>query len=209
MNYREVGLLLQEAGCGWVTMHGRTRSQKFRGAAHWDHIADLVDTLEIPVIGNGDVVDGASYAAMLERTRCHAVMVGRGAIGNPWLFSEAAAVDAGTEFRPPTLLEIMDVLHKHIDLIAKVRGERHAPSWCASTWCAISALSRSRGHAAAPLRQRERRGDARGAGRTATRSGGDVLKIRTRLRLLGAVCAIVLAAGCASRTGGRVNASPR
>ena len=71
VNYGEVGLLLQELGVPWVTMHGRTRAQKFSGQANWDRIADLVETLDIPVIGNGDVVDGDSYRRMVAHTRCH------------------------------------------------------------------------------------------------------------------------------------------
>ncbi|MBK6734875.1 MAG: tRNA-dihydrouridine synthase family protein [bacterium] len=93
VNYDEVGLLLQEVGCSWVTMHGRTRAQKFSGQANWDRIAHLVEVLDIPVIGNGDVVDGASYRAMVAHTRCHGVMIGRGAMGNPWIFEQMRAVD--------------------------------------------------------------------------------------------------------------------
>ncbi len=125
VNYREVGAVLQEAGCCWVTLHGRTRSQKFTGHADWDTIADLVDVMDIPVIGNGDVVDGASCAEIVGRTRCHAVMVGRGAIGNPWLFREMAAVDGGAPFVPPTLGEVFDVVAEHIAAAGRVRGDRH------------------------------------------------------------------------------------
>jgi tRNA-dihydrouridine synthase B len=125
VNYREVGLVLQEAGCRWVTMHGRTRAQKFRGHADWSRIADLVDTLDIPVIGNGDVVDGDSYERMVRETRCHAVMVGRGAMGNPWLFREMDAADGLADYAPPTLGEIMDVVEQHIDAVARLRGERY------------------------------------------------------------------------------------
>ena len=125
VNYREVGLLLQEAGCCWVTLHGRTRSQKFRGHSNWDHIADLVETLDIPVIGNGDVVDGASYQAMVEQTGCHAVMIGRGATGNPWIFREMDAADGLLEYLPPTLGDIMDVVERQIQQIKELRGERY------------------------------------------------------------------------------------
>ena len=125
VNYREVGLLLQEAGCRWVTLHGRTRNQKFRGHAHWDCIADLVDVLDIPVIGNGDVVDGDTYAAMVRETRCHAVMVGRGAMGNPWLFRQMDAADGLGACETPNLGEIMDVVEGHIAAVARLRGERY------------------------------------------------------------------------------------
>jgi nifR3 family TIM-barrel protein len=100
VNFEEVGLLLQEAGCAWVTLHARTRAQKFAGRADWEQIARLVERLAIPVIGNGDVVDAASYLALARLTRCHAVMVGRGAIGNPWLFAATGAAARG-ETPPP------------------------------------------------------------------------------------------------------------
>jgi len=124
LNYLEVGSLLQELGCVWVTLHGRTRNQKYRGEANWDTIAELVEHLEIPVVGNGDVVDGASYAALRRHTRCHAVMVARGAIGNPWLFQEMSAMDQGRPWSPPNLAEMCAVAARHVTLEVAQRGER-------------------------------------------------------------------------------------
>ncbi len=124
VNYREVGLALQELGCAWVTVHGRTRQQRYSGLADRDRIADLVDTLDIPVIGNGDVVDGESYAHMVRHTRCHAVMVGRGAIGNPWIFRQMNAAGEPVVDAPPTLVEIMDLARRHIEENCRYRGER-------------------------------------------------------------------------------------
>jgi len=124
VNYREVGMLLQEAGCCWVTMHGRTRAQKFTGRANWERIADLVDTLDIPVIGNGDVIDGETYAAMVRQTRCHAVMVGRGATGNPWIFRQMDAADGVGVYEEPAMREILDVVGRQIRDLAAQRGER-------------------------------------------------------------------------------------
>ncbi len=121
--YEDVGLLLQDAGCTWVTLHGRTRNQKYRGRADWDTIARLVELLDIPVIGNGDIVDGASYRAMTEHTRCHGVMVARGAIGNPWLFGQMKAVDEDRPFVPPTFREMCDVNMRHVRLEVAQRGE--------------------------------------------------------------------------------------
>ncbi|MCP4574442.1 MAG: tRNA dihydrouridine synthase DusB [bacterium] len=124
VNYREVGLMLQDLGVSWVTMHGRTRAQKFTGEADWDRIADLVETVDIPVIGNGDVVDGASYRRLVEHTRCHGVMIGRGAIGNPWIFAEMKAVDEGREPVRPGLEEMCDVTVDHIRAEVAARGEK-------------------------------------------------------------------------------------
>jgi tRNA-dihydrouridine synthase len=126
VNYREVGLLLQDLGVAWVTLHGRTRQQKYRGRANWDRIADLVETLDIPVIGNGDVVDGDSYAALVRHTRCHAVMIGRGAIGNPWLFAEMRARDEGRGWTPPDLerkRQVMaDLIREEVGRSGEQRG---------------------------------------------------------------------------------------
>ncbi len=124
VNYREVGLALQDLGCIWVTIHGRTRQQKFSGQADRDRIADFVEILDIPVIGNGDVVDGESYADMVRHTRCHAVMVGRGAIGNPWIFKQMDAVDGMGEYEPPAMMEILDLARRHIEEDCRYRGER-------------------------------------------------------------------------------------
>jgi len=124
VNYREVGLLLQEQGVPWVTVHGRTRSQKFTGSANWDHIADLVETLDIPVIGNGDVTDAESYRRMVSHTRCHGVMIGRGAIGNPWLFAAMKAVDEGDPQPEISFAEMCAVTCDHIRGEVAARGEK-------------------------------------------------------------------------------------
>lgn len=123
VNYDEVGLLLQERGCAWVTMHGRTRAQKFTGQANWDRIAHLVEVLDIPVIGNGDVVDGDSYRRMVAHTRCHGVMIGRGAMGNPWIFEQMRAVDEGTTPRVVTFGEMCAVTADHVRGEVAARGE--------------------------------------------------------------------------------------
>jgi nifR3 family TIM-barrel protein len=125
VNYAEVGLMLQELGCVWVTLHGRTRAQKYGGRADWDTIAHLVDLLEIPVVGNGDVTDGASYRALCAHTRCHAAMVARGAIGNPWLFGEMRAADLGEPWQPPSFAQMCDVTSRHLRLEVAQRGERY------------------------------------------------------------------------------------
>ena len=124
VNYREVGLLLQELGVPWVTLHGRTRAQKYKGQANWDRIADLVETLAIPVIGNGDVVDGESYRRLVAHTRCHGVMVARGAIGNPWLFAEMKAVDDGGRYERPSFAAMCAVMIGHIRDEVGSKGER-------------------------------------------------------------------------------------
>jgi nifR3 family TIM-barrel protein len=124
VNYEEVGLLLQELGCAWVTLHARTRQQKFGGRADWDHVARLVARLEIPVIGNGDVRDGAGYAELVRHTGCHAVMVGRGAVGAPWLFARLAAVEAGSAWHRPTHAGICREMIRLVQSTCRRRGEQ-------------------------------------------------------------------------------------
>lgn len=124
VNYEEVGLLLQGLGLPWVTMHGRTRNQKYRGKANWDYIAGLVETLDIPVIGNGDVVDGATYRQMVEHTGCHGVMIGRGAIGHPWIFEQMRAVDEDQPQPEIDFREMCEVTMDHIRGEVALRGER-------------------------------------------------------------------------------------
>ena len=86
---------LEDAGAAAVTVHGRTREQYYSGPVHRDVIRDIKKVLSIPVIGNGDVKDPASAQRMFEETGCDAVMIGRGAIGNPWVFSQLVAAERG------------------------------------------------------------------------------------------------------------------
>jgi nifR3 family TIM-barrel protein len=80
--------IAQDMGCAWATLHGRYAKQGFSGDADWDYIARLVDELEIPVIGNGDVVEPADVVRMFEHTGCAGVMIGRALLGDPWLIGD-------------------------------------------------------------------------------------------------------------------------
>ncbi len=123
VNFEEVGRLLQDAGCVWVTLHGRTRAQKYTGHADWDTIARLVEALDIPVVGNGDVVDADSYRRLVAHTRCHGVMVARGAIGNPWIFREMQAAERGEAAAAPSFREMCETTARHVTLEVAQRGE--------------------------------------------------------------------------------------
>jgi tRNA-dihydrouridine synthase B len=87
-NYVEMGLALQDAGCAAVALHARTRAQGYSGQADWGMITELAAALEVPVIGNGDVRTPADARRMLSETGCSGVMIGRAALGNPWIFSQ-------------------------------------------------------------------------------------------------------------------------
>lgn len=86
-NYLEIGRILQDNGCAAVAIHPRTKEQKYGESADWDAITALKQALSIPVIGNGDIASSADIDRMLDQTGCDAVMIGRAAIGNPWLFA--------------------------------------------------------------------------------------------------------------------------
>jgi len=119
-----IGLRCQDAGAQALTLHPRTRTQMYTGEADWDEIARLVDAVEIPVIGNGDVTTPEDVVAMRNHTGCAAVMIARGAFGNPWLFSQARALLSG-EPRPadPAPAERFDVALRHARLALRWQGD--------------------------------------------------------------------------------------
>jgi tRNA-dihydrouridine synthase B len=90
LNYSELGKLCEDEGVASVTLHGRTATQAYLGQADWPAIAKLKQTLKIPVIGNGDVKTRADFQRMLAQTGCDGVMIGRAAMGNPWLIQSIA-----------------------------------------------------------------------------------------------------------------------
>lgn len=126
-NAPEFACALVEAGARMITVHGRTRSQGFSGQSDLGIIAEVRAALpaHIPVVGNGDVVDVAGFVRMRETTGCDAVMIGRGAMGNPWLFARIRAVAAGQpDPGPPTLEERQAVFRRHVALILELK---HGP----------------------------------------------------------------------------------
>lgn len=123
----ETAKTLEAAGVSAVAIHGRTREQYYEGKADWQVIADVKAAVSVPVIGNGDVMSGKDAVDMLEKTGCDGVMIARGALGNPWIFSEAAALWKGEELpKPPTDEQRLRMLIKHLDMIIEDKGERIA-----------------------------------------------------------------------------------
>jgi len=122
-NYLNFAKMAEQSGAAMVTLHGRTREQMYSGAADWDAIAAVKAALSIPVIGNGDVTDAASALALLARTRCDGIMIGRGALGNPFIFPEIKAALAGVTFTSPSDAERMDVAIRHIEGIVAHKGQ--------------------------------------------------------------------------------------
>jgi len=119
-----IALRCREAGAQALTLHARTRTQMFSGAANWDEIARVVEALDIPVIGNGDITTAADVVAMRRHTNCAGVMIARGAFGNPWLFAQARDLVAGRMARPaPTASERFAVALEHARLALALQGD--------------------------------------------------------------------------------------
>jgi len=115
---------MEAAGASAVAIHPRTRSQFYRGRSDWDVIAAVKQAVSVPVIGSGDVMSAADVVAMLERTGADAVMVARGAQGNPWIFREARALLAGEPLpEPPTPFDRIDMAREHMRLLIEFDGD--------------------------------------------------------------------------------------
>jgi tRNA-dihydrouridine synthase B len=122
-----IALRMQDAGATAFTLHARTRTQMFQGKANWDEIALVVEALDIPVIGNGDITSAADILRMQRHTRCAAVMVGRGSFGNPWIFRDGHALLRGEPCPlPPSPGERFAVALQHAGLAVRLQGDsRH------------------------------------------------------------------------------------
>lgn len=126
INAVENAKMIERAGACAIAVHGRTRAQMYSGHANLDVIKDVVEAVNIPVVGNGDIVDGPSALHMLEYTGCKAIMIGRGALGNPWIFKEINAYFAGEEFKRPSKEEIYNMIVDQYERLLKLKGERLA-----------------------------------------------------------------------------------
>lgn len=124
VNAVEMAQLAEKNGAAAVAVHGRTRVQMYSGKADYDVIAKVKQAVDIPVIGNGDIVDEQSAAIMLEKTNCDGIMIGRGALGNPWLFRRINAYLDECRILPEVgINEKMLVMLKHIRQIIEYKGE--------------------------------------------------------------------------------------
>ncbi len=127
VNAVEVAKRIEAAGASAITVHARTRSQGYGGFADLDVIKAVKEAVKIPVIGNGDVIDGPSAKRMLEYTGCDAVMIGRGALGNPWIFREIDQyLKDGTLLERPSHQEIKEMMIRHMESLVELKGEHTA-----------------------------------------------------------------------------------
>lgn len=124
VNAVQMAEILEKNGAAAIAVHGRTRKEMYSGRVDYDIIRQVKSAVGIPVIGNGDVTDAQSAAIMLEKTNCDALMIGRGAMGNPWVFQRINAYLNDCIVVPePSLIEKMNIMQQHIRKIIEYKGE--------------------------------------------------------------------------------------
>jgi len=126
INAVEISKIAEDCGIDAISIHPRTRVQGFRGRADWGLIGEVKRAVHIPVIGNGDVTTPPLAKKMLEETGCDGVMIGRGALGNPWIFRFNSSGTWEEELAPPPLEERQRMIHHHFFLIQAHCGEKGA-----------------------------------------------------------------------------------
>ena len=124
INAVEIAKICEDNGAKAITVHARTRAQFYSGRADWNIIRDVKRAVGVPVFGNGDIVTGKDALRMLDETGCDAVMVGRGAQGNPWIFRRIADAMAGREERMPTPRERIEMAMRHFEMETALHGEK-------------------------------------------------------------------------------------
>lgn len=121
-NYRLIARILEENGAAAIAVHARTREQGYGGAADWDALAEVKAAVRIPVIGNGDVRTVADIERMKSHTGCEAVMIGRAAIGHPWIFARLDRHQVPAE-------TVRQMIHRHLQRNLQFYGERKGLLW--------------------------------------------------------------------------------
>lgn len=127
INAVEIAKLIEKAGASAIAVHPRTRAQGYSGHANWDIIRQVKEAVSIPVIGNGDINSCFDAKRMIEETKCDAVMIGRGVLGNPWLIKECVEyLTNGTIIDKPTVKDRMNMIKRHIELLKTTKNDKLA-----------------------------------------------------------------------------------
>lgn len=121
-----VAKMIEKAGASAICVHPRTRSQGYTGKADWKIIKDVKDNVSIPVIGNGDIKSPEDAVRMLDETKCDAIMIGRGVLGNPWLIDDIIRYFDGKEIRSISELDRVDMCLKHLSYLLELKDEKTA-----------------------------------------------------------------------------------
>jgi len=124
INAVEFGKAMEQSGAKFLTVHGRTRNQQFSGKADTSIVRAVKDAVNIPVTVSGDVVDGKSALDIASKTNCDGLMIGRGALGNPWIFAQIKAFAMGEDYVMPTPMEKIEMALRHAKMLCEYKGER-------------------------------------------------------------------------------------
>ena len=124
INAPTVAKICEQAGAAAITVHGRTKQQGYSGSCNREIIKLVKEAVKIPVIGNGDITSAQMAADMIDFTKCDMVAIGRGAMGNPWIFSEINALSEGKKLTPPSINEKIEIMKLHIEKLCEYKGEQ-------------------------------------------------------------------------------------
>lgn len=123
----EVAKIIEQAGASMIAVHGRTREEYYSGKADWEIIRQVKESVKIPVIGNGDIIDEETAQAMFEKTGVDGIMIGRGSLGNPWIFQRILHfLETGEKLEEISLEEKQKVIKQHLEMEVQEKGEKTA-----------------------------------------------------------------------------------